>query len=147
VGNDLEPCGVNAFIAVGVVVMPVSIDERVGMVLADGADGLKNAWHGRGEAGVNQDVPIWACLQRHVAACALQQIEIVGKLRGLDGCFLRGGATLRDSVRHQSSLRIDPTRTKRSGTCSQSHLHQASAIHFRPQGQNLLGKRGRENSN
>jgi hypothetical protein len=71
VGEDGESGGVQELVAVGVVVVPVGVDERVGSVFADGGDGFANFGDGGGEVGVDEDVAVGAGLKNHVAAYAL----------------------------------------------------------------------------
>ena len=84
VGNYVEAGGVHAFVAVNVVDVPVGIDQRVGCIRADRGDGLADMRNGCRETGIDKDGSVLAALDRHVAARALQEPEVVVELSGLD---------------------------------------------------------------
>ena len=99
VGKDGEYSGVQEFVAVGVVVVPVGVDESVGSVFADAGDGFANFGDGGGEVGVDEDVAVGAGLQNHVAAYALQQqVDVVVEFDCLDLLIRGGGAALEHAI-------------------------------------------------
>jgi hypothetical protein len=132
VSEDRESRRVQAFVAVGVVEVPVGIDEREGSVLADGGDGLANPGNRGGEARIDQHVALGAGLQRHVAARALQQIDVVVEPGGLDGRFQRFGASLgraESGIANGAALRLHPAGRHGRRACRHAQFEKASAIH------------------
>jgi len=130
VSEDGEAGGVQALIATNVVGVPVGIDQNAGgggNVVAGGGDGIKNARNRRGKAGIDKNTAFRAGLQSHVAALALEQVDIVVEFSGLDwgirgiGMSLSGpggdGGGLRlEQARSQKQLRLRP-RPVRGSSC------------------------------
>ncbi len=135
---------VHAFVPVDMVNMPVGIDERMRRIGAHRGNCFTNVRNRRRKARINQDDAVFAGLNRHVAACALQQPDVVVKFRSLDRRCGAGRAHLRKPVCRRSRLRglgKDPARCKRRRTNAHSQAQKTSAVdlkrHRDPQRQNV----------
>ena len=98
VGNDVESGSVHAFVAIDVVDVPVRVDERMRRIGADRGNGFADVGNRSGETGIDENVAVFAALDGHIAAGALQQPEVVVKLGGLDRRRCAGCAHLREAI-------------------------------------------------
>ncbi len=84
VGDDGGAGGVNPGIAVGVVVVPVGVDEALDGVGADGEEGLGDLRARGGDAGIDEDLALGAGEHGDVAAGAHEDADVAAKLLGGD---------------------------------------------------------------
>src|SRR6187402_1141190 len=75
---------VHGGIAVGVVEVPVCVDEQLERMRPDLVERLAQMRRGRGHAGIDKQLSIRSDLYHHVAAHALEKKDGVAQLSGLD---------------------------------------------------------------
>ena len=129
--DNVKAGGVHALIAIHVVDVPVRVDQGVGRIAADCGDGLAKMGNGCREAGIDQKNAVFAGLDGHVAARALQQPDVVVELRGLDRRRGSGCVHLCKAVRRRCgcrSLGKNPAWCKRRCTSGHAETQKTSAV-------------------
>ena len=98
VGDDGGAGGVEPLVAVGVVEVPVGVDEVLDGVVGDGGEGLGDLGAGGGEAGVYEELAVGAGEDEDVAAGAHEDADVSAELLGGDFGGGTAGAHLGDGV-------------------------------------------------
>ena len=85
----------HGFVSIGVVEMPVRVDQDLQRSSAEAVHGLLDLWRDGGEARIHENFSIRAAQDHHVSTGAGKQIDIVAEL----GCHQRDGGHLRLHLR------------------------------------------------
>ena len=88
-GDDLRACRMQPFIAVGVIEMPMGVDQVLDRIGAEFACGLQDPRTRRGDSSVDEHLAVGTGEDRDVAARALEDADVATKLMNLDGSLGR----------------------------------------------------------
>jgi len=119
VGDNGGPDRVDPGVAVGMVIVPVGIDEMLDRIGADGGEGIGDLRARRRDAGVDEKLALWAGKHSDVATRADKHADIAAELLGRDLRFSRVCAGLNDHDRWLGTL-LGEERPRREISSSRS---------------------------
>src|ERR1700730_709099 len=107
VGKDRGSCGVKMRVVIGMVEVPVSVDDVFHWSIAKTIESVFELGPGGRNESVNDEFAVGAVEDYHASAGAGEHSDIVSKLLCLDGSGVELGAHTRDQVgRRRRMLRV-----------------------------------------
>src|ERR1700730_9679065 len=98
VGKDRGSCGVKLRVVIGMVKLPVSVDDVFQRSVPTAIESVFEPGPGRRNESVHDEFAVWAIEDYHASAGAGKHCDIVSKLLRLDGSRVELGAHTREQV-------------------------------------------------